>query len=64
MSPQTYSWIGLFVMLFSVVLGVTGKIDWGDVGLIWLAVFAGSILLGIIRGLILRKRLDAKYKEE
>lgn len=64
MSPQTYSWIGLFVMLFSVVLGVTGKIDWGEVGLISLAVFVGSALLGIIRGLILRKHLDAKLKKD
>ena len=64
MTPQTYSWIGLFVMLFSIVLGATDAIDWTDVALIWLAVFVGSALLGIIRGLIIRKRLDKKFKEE
>lgn len=62
MSPQTYSWIGLFVILFSIVLGVTEKIDWINVLLIWLAVFAGSAMLGIVRGLMMRKYLNDKFK--
>lgn len=64
MSLHTYSWIGLFVMFFSVALGIAGEIEWGDVGLIWLTVFAGSILLGAIRGLIRRKYLESKFKKD
>jgi hypothetical protein len=51
-------------MLFSVVLGVTGKIEWGDVGLIWLTVFIGSLLLGLIRGLIKRRYLESRFKKD
>jgi hypothetical protein len=63
MSLQTYSWIGFFVMLFSVVLAVTGKIEWGVAGLIWLAIFVGALLLGVIRGLMKRRYLNSKFKK-
>lgn len=62
MSLETYSWIGLFIMLFSVVLGITGELGWAYVGLVWIAVFVGSILLGIIRGLIKRRYLESRFK--
>lgn len=64
MSAQTYSWIGLFVIIFSVVLAVTGEIGWGDAALIWAAVFAGSMLLGLIRGLMIRRYLNSRFKKD